>query len=123
MEKTYGKRPRKCQAFFKTRKIKTYLFADGNNQVSRKILTIKKIKRVIVVNSLTRQERMKHHAQVDDFDLARGKDSSDGVTGRNMGNRDSNANRWIQEKQKFYADCFQFSSVQSLIRVRFFSTP
>lgn len=50
-------------------------------------LTIQKIKRVIVVNSLIRQERMKHHAQMYDFDLARGKDSSNGVTGRNMGNR------------------------------------
>lgn len=74
------------------KEIKTYLFADGNNQVGWKILMIQKSKRITVVNSLTRQERMKHHAQVEDFDLARGKDSSNGVTGRNMGNRDSNAN-------------------------------
>lgn len=85
MEKTYSKRPRKCQAFFKMGETKTYLFADRNNQVSWKILTIQKIKRVIVVNSLIRQERMKHHAQMNDFDLARGKDSSNGVTGRIWG--------------------------------------
>ena len=51
------------------REIKTYLFADGNNQGGGKILMIQKSKRITVVNSLTRQERMKH-AQVEDFDLA-----------------------------------------------------
>lgn len=76
-------------------------------------MTIQKIKRVIVVNSLIRQERMKHHAQMYDFDLARGKDSSNGVTGRNMGNRDSNpTDGYISE---IYADCFT-SSIKNRMR-------
>ena len=48
---------------------------------------------------------MECHAQLEDFDLARGKDSSNGVTGRNMENMDSNASRGIDVKQKCYADC------------------
>ena len=83
----------------------------NSGSYSWKILMIQKSKRITVVNSLTRQERMKH-AQLEDFDLARGKDSSNGVTGRNLGNRDSNANRWILVKQKFYADCFTSSIKQ-----------